>query len=138
MTKVNKTTWGTLFANGGGGYFPTNNTQEIGSDDIRKQNEDLRDSVPFYDDDAYSFAKSISPGINTIAGLKAIVTASLSVGVVIAFRDTGNSNVLRVYELVTGTDAEVSPTIIRPTDYAGTTNEKVWKLCDYSIDGGSL
>jgi hypothetical protein len=33
-----------------------------------------------------------------------------------------------IYELVSGTDAEDSPNIIRPDDYAGTTNEYVWKL----------
>lgn len=32
------------------------------------------------------------------------------------------------YRLRTGTDAESSPWIIRPDDYAGTTNEKVWEF----------
>jgi hypothetical protein len=31
------------------------------------------------------------------------------------------------YVLATGTDAESSPNIIRPDDYAASTNEKVWK-----------
>lgn len=38
------------------------------------------------------------------------------------------STVLSFYELVTGTDAESSPSVIRPDDYATTTNERVWKL----------
>lgn len=38
------------------------------------------------------------------------------------------ATVLSFYELVTGTDAESSPTVIRPDDYATTTNERVWKL----------
>lgn len=38
------------------------------------------------------------------------------------------STVLSFYELVTGTDAESSPTVIRPDDYASSTNERVWKL----------
>jgi hypothetical protein len=40
------------------------------------------------------------------------------------------SGVTHLYRLVSGTDAESSPTIIRPDDYATTTNEKVWKLVD--------
>lgn len=35
---------------------------------------------------------------------------------------------LSIYRLVSGTDAEASPTVIRPDDYATTTNERVWKL----------
>ena len=31
------------------------------------------------------------------------------------------------YQLVTGTDAESSPTVIRPDDYNGSTNARVWK-----------
>lgn len=38
------------------------------------------------------------------------------------------STVLSFYELVTGTDAESSPDVIRPDDYASSTNERVWKL----------
>jgi hypothetical protein len=34
---------------------------------------------------------------------------------------------LRVYKLTAGTDAEASPGIIRPDDYNGVTNAKVWK-----------
>lgn len=36
--------------------------------------------------------------------------------------------VFRFYILRAGTDAEASPNIIRPDDYAGGTNEKVWEL----------
>lgn len=42
--------------------------------------------------------------------------------------DATGTPVFRVYELVEGTDAESSPDVIRPDDYAGTSNEKVWKL----------
>lgn len=38
------------------------------------------------------------------------------------------SGVLYFYKLVTGTDAESSPSVIRPDDYDGTTNARVWKL----------
>lgn len=40
----------------------------------------------------------------------------------------GISQVAYAYQLVAGTDAESSPGVIRPDDYAVTTNEKVWKL----------
>jgi hypothetical protein len=129
MAQVTRDTFNTQFNNAGGGYFPTNTTQAISSASVRAQAGTLKDSVFFLLDDAYSGAKGIAPGITTIAGLKAIVTTTLTAGgLYVLFRDSGAGNALRVYELVTGTDAESSPGIIRPTDYAATTNEKVWKL----------
>ena len=44
---------------------------------------------------------------------------------------------VRYYELDEATDAESSPTIIRPNDYATSTNEKVWRLTNV-ISLGSL
>lgn len=38
------------------------------------------------------------------------------------------SGILYFYRLETGTDAESSPSVIRPDDYDGTTNARVWKL----------
>lgn len=43
------------------------------------------------------------------------------------------SGVLQKYRLVSGTDAEASPSVIRPDDYATTTNEKVWKLTTIAV-----
>lgn len=43
-----------------------------------------------------------------------------------------------IYSLASGTDAEASPMVIRPDDYAGTTNEKVWKLQARFKDGSPL
>jgi hypothetical protein len=37
---------------------------------------------------------------------------------------------LSLYVLEAGTDAELVPWVVRPDDYAATTNEKVWRLCD--------
>lgn len=138
MAQVDKNTFNAQFNNSGGGYFPTNNTQDIASSNLRTQALTLKDSVFFLIDDAYSGAKGVAPGINTIAGLKAIGTVSLSAtGLYVLFRDTGSANALRVYELVIGTDAESSPTIIRPSDYAASTNEKVWKLAVISGTAGT-
>ncbi len=39
-----------------------------------------------------------------------------------------------VYSLEAGTDAEDLPTIIRPLDYDGGTNAKVWKRKSFVID----
>lgn len=41
---------------------------------------------------------------------------------------------VNVYQLRSGTDAEASPFIIRPDDYATTTNEKVWELIGVTVD----
>ena len=40
---------------------------------------------------------------------------------------------LAFYRLEAGTDAESSPTVIRPDDYNGATNAKVWKLATISV-----
>lgn len=136
--KITKTTYNSLFVDAVAGVFPTNTTQEIGSDDMRKLSEDTKDSTFFLEDDAYTGAKGTRAAINTITGLKAIATLALPTGVLISFRDTGNGNVLRVYELVTGTDAEASPNTIRPNDYAASTNEKVWKIAVTAGGWGSI
>lgn len=60
--------------------------------------------------------------------LDAIQTTGISVSypmLVLVFL----SSHVNVYRLKSGTDAESSPYIIRPDDYATTTNEKVWELC---------
>lgn len=61
------------------------------------------------------------------AALDAITTTTLSL-TPIPFVFLMLVNELSIYRLRAGTDAEVSPFIIRPDDYATTTNEKVWEL----------
>jgi hypothetical protein len=88
------------------------------------------------DPDQYSLiADTIQflPGVNSQIGgtssdLDSLTTVSRSVGEAFAFFDDDDSGILRVYELVAGTDAENAPAVIRPDDYATTTNEKVLKL----------
>ena len=58
--------------------------------------------------------------------LDGVVTLSQSVPYEAAFKTS--LGLLRFYQLVSGTDAENSPWVIRPDDYAASTNEKVWKL----------
>ena len=43
------------------------------------------------------------------------------------------STIRYIYELVAGTDVESSPLVIRPDDYAASTNEVVWKLQGLNI-----
>lgn len=110
------------------GKFADNSTRVITEAFMREFSGDVTDSFLGLTDQEYSGVKGAAPGINTIAGLKSIVTVTLTIGVLVSFRDTGNSNVLRVYELTADTAAEVSPSLIRPNDYDGTANQKVWKL----------
>lgn len=130
MSALNRTDLKDKFNNASTGLFKTGQSRGIGSDDQRTQVEDMADSHFNLDTDAYTGAKGLKNSVNTIAGLQAIVTTSLTVPFYTIFRDTSNGNVLRVYELVAGTDATNSPYVVRPTDYAASTNEKVWKLAD--------
>lgn len=72
----------------------------------------------------------------TSADLDAVPTVAVAVGKVVMFKDADSSDLMRVYQLTAGTDAESAPTVIRPDDYATTTNEKVWK--QRQIDGDLL
>lgn len=62
--------------------------------------------------------------------LDGIVTADGAVPLgtlVMAQKDLGEVGTLAVYKLVSGSDAEDSPDIIRPNDYNASTNLRVWK-----------
>lgn len=137
MSQLNKSTLNDKFNNASTGLFKSGQSLAIGSDDFRTLMDDLRDSVFNLIDHAYSGAAGVKPGINTITGLKAITTVSKDLGIVVSFRDTVNGDILRVYELVSGNSAEASPSIIRPTDYATTTNERIWKLANINTGTAS-
>lgn len=57
--------------------------------------------------------------------LDGLSTINRAVGNQVAFQDAGDG--LMFYRLVAGTDAEALPAVIRPDDYNGSTNAKVWK-----------
>jgi len=59
-----------------------------------------------------------------IADLDGIPTTGLAVGTIIIVYDGSET---RIYRLTAGTDAENSPTVIRPDDFADPGNAKVWK-----------
>lgn len=127
----------------GSGLFKDNTTKDIAEEDVRDFVEDISNAALTIDDNAYNGVKGTSPGINTITALKAIVTTNngvTPVGTCIAYRDT-DDNVFRFYELVSGTDAESLPDVVRPTDFNASTNQKVWKTApagSLSADGVSV
>jgi hypothetical protein len=67
------------------------------------------------------------PVIDTETELRAITTATRSPGIAIGYKEE-TSRIFRFYTLRAGTDADDSPNVIRPDDYAATTNERVWEL----------
>ncbi len=71
--------------------------------------------------------------ILTAQRLDAIPTVNLPVGLVVF---SVLADAVQFYVLAAGTDAESSPDVIRPDDYAAGTNEKVWKLASTLGGGG--
>jgi|GEM_PF-4593009 len=95
------------------------------SADIVVDNTDPINPIPSF---SPARAAERDAGISNVvdeAGLKGIATVNLAVGFQRTYRDAGGN--LLSYKLDAGTDAESSPTILRPDDYAATTNEKVWR-----------
>jgi len=81
-------------------------------------------SAPTLDFSAGGGSAATGSAIMAAKSLASIVTTDLTVGLLVSF---AVGTTLYHYMLAAGTDAESSPTIIRPLDYAGGTNEKVWK-----------
>lgn len=69
----------------------------------------------------------------TAQRLDAIPTVNLPAGMIVFF---ALGTAVKFYVLAAGTDAENSPDVIRPDDYAAATNEKVWKLASTLGGGG--
>jgi len=115
--------------------FADNTSRLITEGFMREFSGDIKDSFLNTTDQNYDGVQGTKPGINTIANLKTIATVGLSTGITVHFRDTGNSDAFRMYELVSGTDVEHTPDIVRPSDYNATTNQKVWKI---AVAGGDF
>lgn len=64
--------------------------------------------------------------------LDGVITLGITVGEV---RRVVIGQLVHDYVLVAGTNATASPYVIRPTDYATTTNEKVWRRLDRTTPG---
>lgn len=70
----------------------------------------------------------------TAADLDAVPTVARPLNAIIAFLDSDDaSNLVRLYRLESGTDAEASPGIIRPDDYSGS-NQRIWRQSYLSGD----
>jgi hypothetical protein len=67
----------------------------------------------------------VDSSITTLAGLKALATSTgvYPAGICVFLP---NLDVPATYQLVSGTDADNSPYVLRPDDYSGG-NQKVWK-----------
>lgn len=75
----------------------------------------------------------------TSADLDAVATTTRTIDTLVAFLDEDpDPDEIRVYRLEAGTDAEDSPNVIRPDDYAASTNERVWKLYKFSVADGMV
>lgn len=68
----------------------------------------------------------------TSADLDSIPTVSMALETCAVIRTSTHAI---LYRLKSGTTAESSPLVIRPDDYAATTNEKVWKLQGIYVAG---
>lgn len=124
MSQLTKSQYNTKYNSSGTGSFLDNTTQLITASIMRVFALDNKDSIFFLSDNAYNGALGLSSSITSTTDLKTVVTTSLS-NVIVVYRDS--TGVLNSYKLVSGTDAESLPNVVRPTDYATTTNEKVWK-----------
>lgn len=71
----------------------------------------------------------------TSADLDSLATTGLSVPYGVFIWDGDNSR-FAVYALVSGTDSESVPNVVRPDDFHSTTNPKVWKLA--MVSGGDV
>jgi hypothetical protein len=82
---------------------------------------------------AAATAVILALNLDAIPTLQVAVTPTLIVQLFV-------SSMLSFYRLRAGTDAESSPSIIRPDDYAAATNEKVWELAGVNVmlDGTHL
>lgn len=133
-----KTDINARFNQSGSGEFLDNTTRLIFPINLRNFVASVLGGFVNVYDNAYNGVKGFKPGINTISSLKAISTTDKAVGIVTIFRDTASGDALRVYELVTGTDTESSPDLIRPNDYNASLNAKVWKLAQQTASGATV
>ena len=83
-------------------------------------------SAPTPDFTAGGGSSATGTAILSALALDAIPTVDVEAGtLLLALAFSGTAY---LYKLTAGTDAESSPSVIRPDDYAGGTNEKVWIL----------
>jgi len=126
MANLTKAQFDTLYNSAGSGTFLDNSVQAIVEGSMRAFAKDIEDSFFNLNDNKYSGAAGVYLNITDTTGLKAVTTIGVSVGFLIFYRDSSGN--LNSYQLVSGTDAESLPSVVRPTDYDGATNQKIWKI----------
>lgn len=93
----------------------------------------LKDRVTALEEDVGGIGTSNVIFLPTVTGyigggatkLDGVTTVGVPVNTLYAFKHSTDGGLF--YILVAGTDAEASPSVIRPDDYNGTTNAKVFK-----------
>jgi len=127
----------TVTFSGGGGTGATGTATAIGgvvvSVEITNQGAGYT-SAPTPDFSSGGGTGAAGTSVLTAQCLDAIPTVDLPTGLVVFFV---LADAVQFYVLAAGTDAESSPDVIRPDDYAIGTNEKVWKLASTLGSGGS-
>lgn len=118
-----------------GSQFPDNTTGAITPAIERAFGQDATDSHFNLVDDQYTGARGVYVPITDITTLKAVITVGVSVNIMIFFRDSSGN--LNSYKLVSGTDTESLPSVVRPLDYDGSSNQKVWKIANTSTGTSS-
>jgi hypothetical protein len=84
------------------------------------------ESAALYVANAYDITGLTGGGAGNLDG---IATTTITT----AFKAVKIAGALAFYRLEAGTDAESSPDVIRPDDYNGASNAKVWKLATISV-----
>lgn len=107
-----------------GTTFPDNTSGDIHPVDVRSFGQDVTDSSFNLSDDKYTGAQGIYLNVASLSDLKALTTVGVQVNILVFFQISLGFN---CYQLVSGTNAETSPTILRPNDYNSSTNTKAWK-----------
>jgi len=111
-----------VIGGGGGGTAETttysNTTSGLTADSVQEAIDEIAAATGVT-------PSGIDPDTNTLAELEAIATLGLTPPVVKIIYNTDTEEV-QTWILKAGTDATSSGVTQRPTDYAGTTNEKVW------------
>lgn len=140
MAQQDKTTFEGTFNNSSTGLFKTNTTKDIGSDDLRTLVDNLTDSVPFNQDDRYtwSFPQVSTTGTNTYAATPSPAITAYSTGQAFKIKFTEASSGASTLNL-NGLGAK--KLYINPTTQAGSGNivdEQVYFLVyDAALDAAT-
>lgn len=144
MAAQDKTTFEGTFNNSSTGLFKTNTTKDIGSDDLRTLVENLTDSVPFNEDDKYTWASPqvTASGTNTYTATPSPAIAAYATGQEFKIKFTNASTGVSTLNL-NGLGAKkifINPTTQATTDHilAGQIVKLAYDAALDSASGGFL